>query len=350
MKQIFVLGIGIIVIGLGGWWQFFQPTTIPVTQTNDSPELAIAQLFMIGHWTNTPTEITTAMIEEYGFGGVVIMDAPDDPSLLTTWIAQWNSVSDVPLLIAIDQEGGPVTRLKGEAFIQTSQRDITDTEHAYDTGKIRGQQLAALGITMNFAPVLDGALNSSSFMYSRTFKSTTDSSALAAAMIAGMKSESIIAVAKHFPGHDDTSSDSHYVLPTVDISRSDLDTFTKPFSTLFRTNPPEAIMTAHVLFPEIDALPVTLSEFFLTTYLRDTLGYQNVIITDDVSMDAIDQQWDTSQAAVMSLGAGADIILFAAEPHRAAEALTAVTIAAEMDDDFRQKLILSQARVQKLRN
>jgi len=367
MKKIFLLGAGIIIIGLGSWWFFFASTTAPVELVSDSTttsvadesaninpvtesrELAAGQLFMIGHWTNTPTASTTAMIAENGFGGVIIMDAPDNPLLLKDWIAEWNSVSETPLLIAIDQEGGPVTRLKGTDFIQTSQREIADVTQAFDVGKIRGAQLATLGITMNFAPVLDIAYDPTSFMYSRTFASSTNAPALAAAITAGMKSEDIIAVPKHFPGHDDTNEDSHYVLPAVQVSPSGLDAFTAPFRTLLSTNPPEAIMTAHVLFPQIDDLPVTLSEFFLTDYLRGTLGYQNVIITDDMSMDAIDAEWDTTTATLMSLAAGADIVLFAAEPHRAAKALAAVQEAADSDTAFRQKILRSQERVEELR-
>lgn len=353
MKTIVLSIIGIIAIGIGSWFILSKPTNLPTdgqaASIDVAPELDAGQLFMIGHWTNTPTGSTTELIEKNGFGGVIIMDAPENPLLLKEWIAQWNSVSDTPLLIAIDQEGGPVTRLKGAAFIQTSQREITDVSQAYDVGKIRGRQLSELGITMNFAPVLDIAYNPTSFMFSRTFASSTNAPSLAAAMTAGMKSENIIAVPKHFPGHDDTNEDSHYVLPAVEVSKSELDTFTTPFRTLLASNPPEAIMTAHVLFPQIDELPVTLSEFFLTTYLRGTLGYQNVIITDDMSMDAIDAEWDTTTATLMSLNAGADIVLFAAEPHKAAEALAAVQAKAGTDTAFGEKLLLSQERVQKLR-
>ena len=360
MQKLFILGVIMIFCGTAGWWFFLQspplqhatpstPTATPKVPTATLEQKSVGQLFMIGHWSNTPTASTTQMINTYGFGGVIIMDTPADPTEIKTWTDEWNSVSDIPLLIAIDQEGGPVTRLQGANFIQTGQQDIHTQLQAYEIGKTRGQQLAALGITMNFAPVLDTAENATSFMYERTFPDKATSPSLAAAMISGMKSEDIIAVPKHFPGHADTDDDSHLMLPEINIDQTALDAFTTPFRALLTTNQPQAIMTAHVLFPKIDTVPATLSEFFLTTYLRDTLGYKNIIITDDMSMNAIDQQWTTARATQMALEAGADIVLFAAEPRLAITALAEVQKAADADIGFTQKLIQSVERVQTLR-
>jgi beta-N-acetylhexosaminidase len=289
------------------------PTTITPAQTV-SIENQLGQLFMIGHWADTPVASTTALIEKYRLGGVIIMSAPENPQDIAQWITQWNEVSETPLLIAIDQEGGPVTRLKSSQFIQTGQRDITTVEKAYEVGRVRGEELAALGINMNFAPVLDTATNPTSFMYSRTFPENSAAATLAASLIDGMSEQNVMAVAKHFPGHDDTSTDSHNELPVVNISLSELTDFTQPFAELISQNPPAALMTAHVQFPEIDSLPATLSPFFLTTYLREELGYTGLIITDDMSMDAIDAHYSTSEASQRALEAGANIILLAAKP------------------------------------
>ena len=279
-----------------------------------SPETQLGQLFMIGHWADTPVASTTALIEKYQLGGVIVMSAPENPQAIAGWVTQWNAVSEIPLFIAIDQEGGPVTRLKGSEFIQTGQRDIATAEHAYEIGRARGEELANLGINMNFAPVLDTATNPTSFMHSRTFPENTRAATLAASMIAGMSEQNVIAVAKHFPGHDDTSVDSHNELPVVDISQSELPAFTQPFAEIISQKPPAALMTAHVQFPQIDPLPATLSTFFLTTYLRGELDFTGLIITDDMSMDAIDTHYSTSEASQLALEAGADIILLAAEP------------------------------------
>jgi beta-N-acetylhexosaminidase len=339
---------------LGAWWYMTAESPLPDFQSDTqtqatASDISVGEFFMIGHWTHIPTASTTALIEEYGFGGVIIMDTPENPTVISDWVAEWNAVSEVPLLIAIDQEGGPVTRLRQPGFTQTGQQEITTISQAYDVGVARGTELAKLGITMNFAPVLDTAYDPTSFMYSRTFRDSTNSAALAQAMIAGMQSAGVVAVPKHFPGHDDTSSDSHFELPVVDIAPHELDAFVQPFKELIATQPPKAMMTAHVLFPNIDELPVTLSPFFLQTYLRDTLGYQQVVITDDMIMDAIDLQWNTASATVLSLSAGADIILFAAEPTEAIGAYQAVFDTLKSDVEFAERLLQSQKRIKKLR-
>jgi beta-N-acetylhexosaminidase len=308
---------------LGTYYLTLPPTEIPTdiplanveTEENVIPlETKLGQLFMVGHWADTPVASTTDLIQKYKLGGVVIMSAPENPQDISDWVNQWNEFSQTPLLIAIDQEGGPVTRLKGSGFTQTGQRAISTSAEAYAVGLDRGKELAALGITMNFAPVLDTAKDSSSFMYSRTFPEDTDAVSLAVSLSQGMQKNGVTAVLKHFPGHDDTSVDSHNELPIVDISSSELSVFTQKFENIITNNSPLAIMTAHVQFPQIDPLPATLSHFFLTSYLRDTLDYSGLIITDDMSMDAIDNYYDTGTASAMAIEAGANIILLAAEP------------------------------------
>lgn len=286
----------------------------PVPSPTLSLENQLGQLFMIGHWAETPIASTTALIEKYQLGGVIIMSAPQNPQDISQWITQWNAVSETPLFIAIDQEGGPVTRLKNSQFIQTGQREITTQTQAHEIGHIRGAELASLGITMNFAPVLDTAQSPTSFMYSRTFPEDTPAVKLATSLLKGMAEENVTAVVKHFPGHDDTPTDSHNELPVVNISPSELTNFTQPFADIISQNPPAALMTAHVQFPKIDSLPATLSPFFLTTYLQETLGYNGLIITDDMSMDAIATHYTVDEASKLALEAGADVVLLAAQP------------------------------------
>lgn len=337
MKNLAALIVLAIVVGLGIISLIFlwpqseielsdatSTSTPPVTEPIEKPKETIGSLFMIGHWADTPVASTTALIRDHQIGGVIIMSAPKDPEKIKSWIQEWNSVSDVPLIIAIDQEGGPVTRLKGADFIQTGQREITTEEEAYQVGLERGQELAALGITMNFAPVLDTAQDPNSFMYTRVFPGDTAVAKLAAAMSRGLREGGVIPVAKHFPGHDDTNEDSHLLLPTVNIPAAELYDFTKPFADYIRIDKPTALMTAHVLFSQIDDQPATLSSFFLQDFLRDELGFTGVIFTDDMSMDAIDTNWTSSEASVLALEAGADIILFAAEPTEVTGAIETV--------------------------
>lgn len=327
-------------------------TVVPQHAAQDpderSEEELIGQLFMIGHWAGTPVASTTALIRDYHIGGVIIMSAPDDPKEIASWVDEWQEASDVPLLIAIDQEGGPVSRLKGVDFIQTSQREVETEVAAYDLGRARGAELRALGVNMNFAPVLDVAKNPDSFMYTRVFKDSERAGAFASSMLEGFRSAGVIGVPKHFPGHDDTSDDSHTTLPVVNITKEELDVFTQSFREVVSIEQPAAIMTAHVLFPDIDSLPATLSHFFLTEYLREELGFEGVIITDGMSMDAIDDTWGAEEASVLALRAGADMVLFAAEPERVVGAIEAVRRAVEEDLLSVHELTLHYERVTEL--
>lgn len=282
----------------------------------------IGQLFIVGHWAKTPVASTTALIRDHHLGGVVIMSVPEDPNEIKGWVQAWQAVSPTPLIIAIDQEGGPVSRLRGSAFTTTSQREITDVAMAYQVGKARGAELAKLGINMNFAPVLENATNPTSFLYERVFVDKEQSATLATALLEGMATVGVTGVIKHFPGHPDTAEDSHTELPQVLITRAELDAFTAPFAEIIKNNPPVALMTAHVLFPKIDSQPATLSSFFLSSYLRDALDYKGLIITDDMIMRAVITSTASDAAAVQALTAGADIVLFAAEPELVVPAVT----------------------------
>lgn len=326
MNKIFLGCFGLLILGITLVAYIYHSPSVSkgaVNETNFLPsepeqnvplDTQVGQVFMIGHWADTPVASTTALIEQYQLGGVIIMSAPEDPNEILSWTKEWNAVSKTPLFIAIDQEGGPVTRIKHSSYIQTGQRNISTEAEAYSAGITRGTELDRLGINMNFAPVLDSAQNPSSFMYSRTFPEGTRPAELAGTMIRAMAEADVIGVAKHFPGHDDTNVDSHNELPVVPIEQNELAAFTKAFSDLITHDSPRALMTAHVQFPRIDPMPATLSEFFLTTYLRNELGYTGIIVTDDISMDAIDTHYTATEASVLALGAGADLILLAAEP------------------------------------
>lgn len=334
-----------------------QPETTSPTATTTTPDIPIpakpvlptaemlGQHFVIGHWANTPVASTTALIEAYQLGGVIIMSAPEDPDEIKDWVGAWQAASEQPLFIAIDQEGGPVSRLKGSRFIQTSQKEITGTSSAYTVGKTRGSELAALGINLNFAPVLDSAEQTDSFMYDRVFPDRESSATLAASMLAGFEEAAVFGAVKHFPGHADTPEDSHTILPTVSIPLEELDEFTRPFRELIAEHPPIALMTAHVFLPEIDTVPATLSSFFLTDYLRDELQYTGLIITDDMIMDAITASSTSAAASVQALRAGADMILFAAEPTEVTVAIMETESAMQRDPLFTEALETSYWRI-----
>ncbi len=241
------------------------------------------------------------------------MSAPENPDDIKTWTKEWQGAVSYQLMIAIDQEGGEVARLRGPQFDTTGQRSIATEDEAYALGRTRGQELSQLGITMNFAPVLDTATEPSSFLYNRVFPDNVV--ALATALSRGHLDATVTPVAKHFPGHPDTSHDSHLTLPSVPITSAERNDFIKPFAEYIEKAKPAALMTAHVAFPAIDRLPATISPYWLSTVLREELGFDGLIITDDMSMDAIDVVRTSTSASKLALLAGADIILFAAEPY-----------------------------------
>jgi beta-N-acetylhexosaminidase len=302
-----------------------RPTTTPTTTPTELP-LPIGRHFIIGHWANTSVASTTALIKKHNLGGVIIMSAPDTIDDITTWTAEWQRAVDYPLIIAIDQEGGEVSRLRGTEYDLTSQRDITTTETAHIVGSNRGRELAKLGITMNMAPVVDYSEKADSFLFRRSFPNIEQVPEFATAMMAGMNEHHVIAVPKHFPGHPDDQTDSHHSLPRIAMDKTALLASLTPWQQIIEKAAPAAIMTAHVQFPAIDRnYPATLSSYFLREVLRDYLGFAGLIITDDMSMDAIDNEWPAEVASRLALEAGADIILYAALPYDIEKAITYLT-------------------------
>lgn len=314
-----------------------------------SLEKKIGQLFIIGHWADKPVASTTELIKKYNLGGVIIMGNPDKAEETKKWVDVWQEAVKSPLIIAVDQEGGEVSRYKGEDFTQTSQREINDPATAYEVGYTRGKELSELGINVNFAPVLDSANNPESFMYKRVFADRSASADLAANMIKGMQASGVTGVIKHFPGHDDTSDDSHLLLPVVDIDRNELANFVFPFKEIIENNQPQAIMSAHVLFPKIDSKLATISKFFLTDYLRNQLNFNGVIVTDDMSMNAITANRNSHTATAEAISAGADVVLFAAEPHLVEEAYQAIEQAMANGDLPEARINESYDRVMSLK-
>ncbi len=223
--------------------------------------------------------------------------------------------SGIPLFISIDQEGGRVKRIVREATQfpgNMAAGSGGDGELAYRMARVLGLQLRALGINMNYAPVLDVNNNPDNpVINTRSFGSDTGTvSLLGKRYIRGLQDSSCIAVGKHFPGHGDTNSDSHLTLPVIpyDMSRLNAVEF-PPFIEAIKENV-EGIMTAHISFPEIlkRSEPATLSREFLTDILRVKMNFKGLVITDDMEMNAISKVM-IGESAVKSILAGADIIL-----------------------------------------
>ena len=325
-----------------------QQVTAP---TYESVPLAeqVGQLFAIGHWPHIETDTTTDRVRDLYIGSVILMAAPEDEQEIKTWTATWQAVALSPLIISIDQEGGIVSRLKSSNYIQTAQTEIISTDQAYAVAFKRAQELTTLGINANYAPVLDQSVLPTSFMYQRVFRDPDMIAKLGDAMVRGYQDGDVVAVPKHFPGHPDTSDDSHITLPTLDLSLAEYNDHTIQFTDIVAQGNTQILMTAHVAIPALDPnFPATLSPIVIAD-LRNRVGYNGVIITDDLAMQAISDRWSPEEAAVLALRAGVDMIMLAAEPEHASSTVAAVIQAVETGELSRQRVWEAYSRVMSIK-
>ena len=218
-----------------------------------------------------------------------------------------------PLLIALDQEGGPVQRLKTPFTLIPAARELGLTatpEEVEDLSRQVARELALVGVNVNLAPVLDVPRSPACPQWHRAYSPDPEQAArYALAAIRGYLAGGVIPVAKHFPGLGDTVADSHQVLPAAQSTDPTRETDLLPFRQAAAAGAP-MVMTAHLLVPEWDEThPATLSPVALQDWLRRRLGFDGVIITDDLEMGAIAGRLPVDQAAREALAAGADLLL-----------------------------------------
>jgi len=227
-----------------------------------------------------------------------------------------NEGNKLPILISTDQEGGRISRLPSRATKFPSNLIIGKKNSAtlsYQIGSILGTEMKAYGFNMDFAPVLDVVTNpQNTVIGDRSFGSNPDLvSTLGVATMKGISSSGVIPVVKHFPGHGDTSVDSHQELPVSNATLPHLHSFELlPFVKAIQ-NGASVVMMAHIKFPNVDpsGLPASLSEVFISDILRNELGFTGVVITDDLHMEAITKHYSVGDAAIKAVQAGADVVL-----------------------------------------
>ena len=286
-----------------------------------SIEEKVGQLIVVGFDGTTVNSTIRANISQRFVGGVALfarnIQSPQQAARLTNDLQQLaqETKHQIPLFMATDQEGGRVSRLKKGATVFSGNMALGATRSgklAGQAGRITGIELAAAGINLNFAPVMDVNNNPCNPVIDRrSFGESPDLVArLGTAYTGGLQENGVLATAKHFPGHGDTTVDSHTDLPTVkhDLERIQAIEL-KPFRAAIEAGV-AAVMTAHILYPALDAdRPATLSRAILTDLLRGELGFSGLIITDDMGMKAIDERYTAGEAAVMAIEAGADMVL-----------------------------------------
>ncbi len=280
-----------------------------------------------GQAVTTINEEIASIIKNYHIGGIILFEENfDNPSQTKQLIKDFQEQADIPLLIAVDQEGGIVTRIP---FIPSMPGNMAlgatrDTKLAKDVGTAIGSSLHDLGINVNFAPVLDVNSNPDNPVIGvRSFGDNVDLvTRMGIAYMQGLHEAGVAAVGKHFPGHGDVAADSHYVLPESNKSLSQLKALDlQPFQALINEGL-QGMMTAHVVYHQLDSnkavsekdglpigIPATLSSNIMTDLLRDDMGYKGVLFSDAMNMKAIASHFNPVEAAIMSIEAGVDVIL-----------------------------------------
>jgi beta-N-acetylhexosaminidase len=258
--------------------------------------------------------------------------------------------ADRPLLVCVDQEGGTVQRVRAPATVWPPMLGLAKhpagASIAEETGRALGTELAALGFDVDFAPVLDVHTNPANpVIGARAFaEDPAGVVRLAGAFAKGLTSAGILPCGKHFPGHGDTTTDSHFALPRVDHPMDRLRAVElAPFAALLDL---PLLMTAHVIFAALDPdVPATLSRRVVTDLLRGELGYQGVVCSDDLEMKAIADHFGFEEACVRAIAAGCDVLLLCHNEALQAQATEALTRAGERDSELRRRLGESAARV-----
>jgi len=269
----------------------------------------------------TPREI----IEKYHLGGILYfawtqsVDNPTQAAGLSNGIQEvaTSSGAEIPMLISIDQEGGIVARVLEPATQTPGNMALgatRDYQGSRDLAAIQGTELAAMGITQNFAPVADVNVNPANPVIGvRSFSSdpglATD---MTVAQVRGYEEDAGIAsTAKHFPGHGDTAVDSHYGFPVINHTREEWERIDKPPFQEAIDAGIDAIMTAHIQVPALDPSgdPATLSRPIITGVLRKEMGFKGVVVTDSLGMSGVRQKYGDDRVPVLALKAGADVLL-----------------------------------------
>jgi beta-N-acetylhexosaminidase len=316
------------------------------------PQLC-GQLIVVGFdGTAVPEELTVDLAACHRAG--VILFKHNLPSLESTWTLcrQVLSVCDarLPPLIAVDQEGGRVTRLPHPIRSLPSMRRLAaldDVQLVERAAELVAKGLCALGFNCNFAPVLDVDSNPlNPVIGDRSFSNEPHQVAhYGLAFARGLGRGGVLACGKHFPGHGDTLCDSHLELPVVSrpldvLERVELLPFREAVSRSI-----DALMTAHVVFPELDpSFPATLSKAIITDLLRIRWGYDGLVITDDLDMGAIRQGYSLQASAVAAIRAGCDILLVGHSLQQAGLVLDALVSEAECDPIFSERVCESARR------
>lgn len=262
---------------------------------------------------------TKEALEKYPVGGLIYFKQNiQSKDQITEMLANTTAMSKYPIFLAVDEEGDSVARVADALKLDkidsaASLGETGNADNAYEAYKQVGTYLMEYGFNLNFAPVADVLTNpDNDAIGKRSFGSDADIvSSMVASSVKGLEETGVTACIKHFPGQGDADGDTHDGLATTDKTLEQLrETELKPFAAGAEAGA-QMIMVGHIAVPSItgDNTPASLSKDVVTDILREEMGYNGVVITDALNMSAISEYYDSAQAAVMALKAGADMVL-----------------------------------------
>lgn len=319
----------------------------------------VGQLLMIGIHGKTLNDDAKFMLNEYRVGGIILFDRNMESkdqvkSLITDINKTGKSAGLTPLFIGIDQEGGAVARMEDQLIKVPPAEELgkEPIEQVVSLAKQSGTELKDLGFNINFAPVADLGLT-----YGRSFSTNPDDVVRYASAVGKAYDEAGLWYSyKHFPGIGKTDVDLHADTSVVPVSKETLlNEDTKVFVNLIKQSKPNtyAIMVSHAMYPQIDAdHPSSLSKAIITDWLRKDMGYNGVVVTDDMDMGALAKHYTFGDMAVQSILAGSDILLVCHEYEHMQEAYNGLMKAVKdgriskerLDESVKRILLMKMSR------
>jgi beta-N-acetylhexosaminidase len=319
---------------------------------------SVAQLFMVGIPGPTLDVETRGFLEEYAPGGVVLFKRNvQSATQLRRLVAELHALGPgITPIVAIDHEGGRVDRLRLRPFTHfppaATVAGTGSTRVVQAVAEAMGRELSAIGIDLDFAPVLDVWANErNEVIGDRAFGTSAPQVArMGLAAMQGLLRGGVLPCGKHFPGHGRTFGDSHRVLPKVTAARATLSKVELvPFTRAIKAGIP-ALMTAHVLYPALDGKnPATLSPAIATTLLRQRLKFDGVLFSDDLEMQAVAGRATPEKVAPAALAAGCDMLLACQSTEHARRSIAGVEEAIDRGTLPASRLLQAIGRIQQLR-
>ena len=320
----------------------------------------VGQLLMIGIHGKTLNDDAKFMLNEYRVGGIILFDRNMESkdqvkSLITDINKTGKSAGLTPLFIGIDQEGGAVARMEDQLIKVPPAEELgkEPIEQVVSLAKQSGTELKDLGFNINFAPVADLGLT-----YGRSFSTNPDDVVRYASAVGKAYDEAGLWYSyKHFPGIGKTDVDLHADTSVVPVSKETLlNEDTKVFVDLIKQSKPNtyAIMVSHAMYPQIDAEhPSSLSKAIITDWLRKDMGYNGVVVTDDMDMGALAKHYTFGDMAVQSILAGSDILLVCHEYEHMQEAYNGLMKAVKdgriskerLDESVKRILLMKMSKI-----